>query len=235
MRRGVAVPLSTRAQIRPAVVRSQVTVKCCYIAASPNLSLSAKCPYRTLGVHHNANEEEIKGAFRKKAKMMHPDVSKDPVAERAFMECQLAYKLLLNSEARAKYDKTLLPCKSNALAYLNDRSIARHGISPTRFSSRVAYPGRREVRSNLLSLVIQIRACVSCLEREYLGKDAIRRGLGAAMAHAAPSHLSMSGVQSSAVVVDSECGEHEGCEPWIYYAAQTVEEEKKAAAASRRR
>ncbi|GIL82965.1 hypothetical protein Vretimale_8489 [Volvox reticuliferus] len=225
MQRGVAVRLSSRARIQPAVARSPATVRCCIMAASPSLSLS-KCPYQTLGVHRNANEDEIKGAYRKKVKIVHPDVSKDPISEDAFKECQNAYELLLNSEKRAKYDKTLLPCKS-VLAYLNDCSAARHGV---------AYP--REIRFKLMSLVVQIKACVRCVEHEVIGKDGIRRGLGIAVAHAAPSQRDINGAKNTARVAESEWVEHDCSEPWIYYAAQMGEEDKATAAGvavSRRR
>ena len=42
--------------------------------------------YDVLGVPKNASTEDIKTAFRKLARLYHPDVSKDPDAEEKFKE-----------------------------------------------------------------------------------------------------------------------------------------------------
>ncbi len=61
--------------------------------------------YEVLGVEKNADEKEIKKAFRKLAKKYHPDVSKEPDAEVKFKEAQEAYAVLSDSEKRAQYDQ----------------------------------------------------------------------------------------------------------------------------------
>ena len=62
--------------------------------------------YEVLGVSKNATEQEIKSAYRKKAKELHPDVNKDDLhAEEKFKALQEAYSVLSNEEKRRKYDK----------------------------------------------------------------------------------------------------------------------------------
>lgn len=62
--------------------------------------------YKILGVDKNANEKEIKSAFRKLAREHHPDVNPDdPQAEARFKEINEAYEVLSDSGKRAKYDQ----------------------------------------------------------------------------------------------------------------------------------
>ncbi|MGM9878402.1 MAG: molecular chaperone DnaJ [Bacilli bacterium] len=61
--------------------------------------------YEVLGVSKDASEQEIKSAFRKKAKEFHPDVNKSPDAADKFKEAQEAYACLSDKDNRAKYDK----------------------------------------------------------------------------------------------------------------------------------
>jgi len=60
--------------------------------------------YKTLGVDHDASEDEIKRAYRKLARKYHPDVSKEPDAEDRFKEVQEAYEVLHDPEKRKAYD-----------------------------------------------------------------------------------------------------------------------------------
>jgi len=61
--------------------------------------------YEVLGVQRGADEGEIKKAFRRLARELHPDVnSHDPDAEEKFKEAAEAYEVLSDSERRATYD-----------------------------------------------------------------------------------------------------------------------------------
>ena len=62
--------------------------------------------YEMLGVARTASAEEIRSAFRKKAREYHPDVAKDKVkgAEK-FKEVNEAYEVLSDPAKRAKYDQ----------------------------------------------------------------------------------------------------------------------------------
>ncbi len=64
----------------------------------------AKSLYKTLEINENANESEIKKAYRKLARQYHPDVNKDPNAEEKFKEINSAYEILSDKEKKQQYD-----------------------------------------------------------------------------------------------------------------------------------
>jgi curved DNA-binding protein len=61
--------------------------------------------YKVLGVSKDATEKDIKSAYRKLARKLHPDVNpNDKSAEQKFKEVNEAYEVLSDSEKRKKYD-----------------------------------------------------------------------------------------------------------------------------------
>src|SRR5215472_9933467 len=72
--------------------------------------------YEMLGVSRTASSEEIRRAYRKLAVRCHPDRHPgDKTAEERFKSVQEAYHVLIDSEARRRYDQT---------AFESDRSSA---------------------------------------------------------------------------------------------------------------
>jgi molecular chaperone DnaJ len=61
--------------------------------------------YELLGVPRDADDAEIKKAFRRLARRLHPDVSEEPDAEARFREISEAYEVLSNAETRQLYDR----------------------------------------------------------------------------------------------------------------------------------
>jgi Ca-activated chloride channel homolog len=63
-------------------------------------------PYITLGVAPDASTEEIKSAYRRLARRLHPDVNQhSPGASAQFQDVTYAYELLMDSEQRRQYDR----------------------------------------------------------------------------------------------------------------------------------
>jgi molecular chaperone DnaJ len=62
--------------------------------------------YQTLGVPRDADEKQIKAAYRKLARRFHPDANTgEPDAEERFKEVTEAYEVLKDKDKRAKYDR----------------------------------------------------------------------------------------------------------------------------------
>src|SRR4029453_15560936 len=63
-------------------------------------------PYDVLGVSKSASAADIKSAFRKLAKKLHPDANKhDPKAAARFAELNAAYEILGDADKRKAFDR----------------------------------------------------------------------------------------------------------------------------------
>lgn len=71
-------------------------------------------PYATLGVQRTASEKDIKSAYRKLAKELHPDRNKDnPAASARFSDVTKAYDLLSDKDKRARFDRGEIDAEGN--------------------------------------------------------------------------------------------------------------------------
>lgn len=71
-------------------------------------------PYTTLGVSRGASEDEVKKAYRKLAKELHPDRNKDnPKAAERFSTVTQAYDLLMDKDKRARFDRGEIDAEGN--------------------------------------------------------------------------------------------------------------------------
>ena len=69
------------------------------------MEAAARDYYDVLGVERGADTTMLKQAFRAKARLLHPDVSDDPDAERKFRELAEAYSVLSGPASRMLYDR----------------------------------------------------------------------------------------------------------------------------------
>ena len=87
------------------------------------MSATERDYYELLGVSRDADEREIKKAFRALARELHPDVSSDPDAGVRFREVSEAYEVLSNAERRELYDR------------YGHAGLRSGGFQPTNFES----------------------------------------------------------------------------------------------------
>jgi molecular chaperone DnaJ len=77
--------------------------------------------YELLGVARNAGDDEIKRAFRRLARELHPDVSDEPDAAERFKQVAEAYEVLSDPQRRDTYDR------------FGHAGLRRGGFAPTEF------------------------------------------------------------------------------------------------------
>ncbi|MBL4595464.1 MAG: DnaJ domain-containing protein [Robiginitomaculum sp.] len=103
-------------------------------------------PYQILGVPKSADEASIRKAYRKLAKIYHPDMRPgDKAAEDKFKEASAAFALLNNEEERAKYDRGEIDSQGNPKGQYAQAGTHRGGF-PGGFA-----PGGFEDISDILS------------------------------------------------------------------------------------
>ena len=73
-------------------------------------------PYEVLGVDRRASAEELRKAYRKQAKSLHPDLHPgDPEAENRFKELSIAWDILGDPERRARFDRGEIDAQGHEL------------------------------------------------------------------------------------------------------------------------
>ncbi len=65
--------------------------------------------YQILGVSRDASPDDIKRAYRKLARELHPDINPDPVTQERFKEVTAAYEVLRDPDKRRMYDRGIDP------------------------------------------------------------------------------------------------------------------------------
>eukprot|EP00270_Netrium_digitus_P003163 TRINITY_DN1357_c0_g1_i4.p1 TRINITY_DN1357_c0_g1~~TRINITY_DN1357_c0_g1_i4.p1 ORF type:complete len:462 (+),score=107.12 TRINITY_DN1357_c0_g1_i4:44-1387(+) len=93
-------------QLQPLGLASSLRERKCRRSRQRGVSVYADSDYYSvLGVGKGADKSEIKSAYRRLARQYHPDVNKEPEAERKFKEISSAYEVLSDDEKRSIYDR----------------------------------------------------------------------------------------------------------------------------------
>src|SRR5690242_17063289 len=88
-------------------------------------------PYEVLGVSKGASQEDIKKAYRKLAKKLHPDSNKkDPKAAAKFSELNGAYEIVGDDDKRKKFDRGEIDAEGKPRFHGFEGFGGRPGASP---------------------------------------------------------------------------------------------------------
>jgi hypothetical protein len=97
--------------------------------------------YAELGVSAGATRDEISAAFRDRARALHPDANPDPVATEQFQRLSVAYRVLVDPEARARYDAGRAPALAARPSASATVAPPESAPAPPRFGFRLTRRG----------------------------------------------------------------------------------------------
>ena len=92
--------------------------------------MAAADPYQTLGTARSASDADIKKAYRKLAKELHPDTNKDKAAAERFSRVTAAYDLLSDKDKRARFDRGEIDGDGNPAAPFGFGNGGGGGFNP---------------------------------------------------------------------------------------------------------
>ncbi|SCM00543.1 DnaJ protein, putative [Plasmodium chabaudi chabaudi] len=110
--------------------------------------------YEILGIPKNSNDETIKSAYKKLAKIYHPDKNKEKGAEEAFKKISKAFQHLINKEKRYEYDNNLemgshFPAHRATHFYYSDDLFTPEDLFRSFFGINLATCNNRAFRTNI--------------------------------------------------------------------------------------
>ncbi|MBI1273217.1 MAG: DnaJ domain-containing protein [Alphaproteobacteria bacterium] len=95
--------------------------------------MAMRDPYQVLGVTKSASAEEIKQAYRKLAKQLHPDLNPNKKdIEQRFKEVTAAYNLLSDADNKARYDRGEIDAGGNERGGFGNYGAGQPGHGGTR-------------------------------------------------------------------------------------------------------
>ncbi|KJP90259.1 hypothetical protein AK88_00107 [Plasmodium fragile] len=118
--------------------------------------LSTNNYYEILGVPKNSSDETIRAAYKKLAKLYHPDKNKEQGTEEAFKKISIAFQHLINKEKRQEYDNNSEtdhshhhPTYRTTHYYYNDDMFTPEDIFRNFFGINFATCNNRSFRTNV--------------------------------------------------------------------------------------
>ena len=76
--------------------------------------------YSLLKIRRDATQDEVKRAYRRLARELHPDVNPDPETQERFKEITQAYEVLSDTDKRRMYDMGVDPFASSRVLVRRD-------------------------------------------------------------------------------------------------------------------
>ncbi|NET00021.1 MAG: J domain-containing protein [Sphaerospermopsis sp. SIO1G2] len=80
--------------------------------------------YETLKIKANASQTEIKQAYRRLAKMFHPDSNQETANHEKIIKINAAYEVLSDMQSRQKYDEQIRNTTQTSTIYRQERTAA---------------------------------------------------------------------------------------------------------------
>lgn len=134
--------------------------------------------YEILGVSRDASDQEIKKAYRHRARELHPDVNKSPNAEDEFKELNEAYDVLSDASKRAQYDRFgTIPGAATGSGYVDFEDIFGGGFGGmgdifssffSGFGGNGSQSMRREGRDMGIGLKVSLAEVASGTKKEIV-------------------------------------------------------------------
>ena len=137
--------------------------------------------YADLGVSRDATAEDIKRAYRKAARRLHPDVNPGPEAEEQFKKISQAYDVLADPEKRRSFDMGADPYASGAPGFgqgfsFSDIMDAFFGAGAAGGAGRGPRPRHQRGQDGLVRQEITLETAVFGGETDLLIDTAVRCG-----------------------------------------------------------
>lgn len=95
--------------------------------------------YALLGILRSSTQEEIRRAYLKAAKRLHPDTNNAPGETELFLDIQQAYQVLSEPSRRSAYDATLDPAEEELPAFVNQRILFSRKEIPRLTEAQLLY------------------------------------------------------------------------------------------------
>ena len=118
------------------------------------MKLSSIQSFSILGLSVHSNEAEIKAAYKRKAKLFHPDLNKAPEAQSQFIQLRSAYEICLNHFRHSQKTKFSQPETHLEAARKFEQQYKRK-VKEKIFKDRV-YRNQRKKKQNPYNIVIGV-------------------------------------------------------------------------------